>query len=158
MEEDARHYLPMRFRAGRAVSCRSGVADDGHRAEGYVPSAGHGATRWGLHNVLRLTSIRRPCGDHSDRALEAREQRLLSVVTEKASAPRIVAITKSAIPTTSQLTSTTFRVGESARSRPLLYFRAMFYRTPVQWTAIFVLAAASLAFWARFALGYFGAV
>ncbi len=35
----------------------------------------------------------------------------------------------------------------------------MFYRTPDQWTAIFVLAAASLAFWgARFPLGYFGVV
>ena len=29
----------------------------------------------------------------------------------------------------------------------------MFYRTPVQLTVIFVPAAASLAFWARFALG-----
>ena len=34
----------------------------------------------------------------------------------------------------------------------------MLYRTPVQSTAILVLAAVSLAFWARFALGYFGAI
>ena len=40
----------------------------------------------------------------------------------------------------------------------LLYCAAMFSRTPVTWTAIFVLAAASLALWARLALGMFGAV
>ncbi len=40
----------------------------------------------------------------------------------------------------------------------MLYCAAMFSRTPVQSTVIFVLAAASLAFWARFALGYFGVV
>ncbi len=43
-------------------------------------------------------------------------------------------------------------------SSRLLYFRAMFTRPPLQWTAIFVLAVASLAFWARFALGLFGVV
>ncbi len=35
---------------------------------------------------------------------------------------------------------------------------AMFYRTPVHWTAICILAAASLAFGARVTLGYFGVV
>ena len=34
----------------------------------------------------------------------------------------------------------------------------MFSRTPVTWTAIFVVATASLAFWALFALGLLGGV
>ena len=55
------------------------------------------------------------------------------------------------------LPSASWRFGGGAESS-LLYCAAIFSRTPVPWSAVFVLAAASLAFWARFALGLFGAV